>query len=77
MNNDEMQNVNIQKLICDILYKFERNAAFEEGFAKGYAEGLAEGRVSIEIARRMKQSGMNDSQIHSITNLSFDDIKNL
>ena len=54
-----------------MLGKFERNATLEEGITIG------EMRKGFEIARRMKQSGMNDFQIHSITNLSFDDIKNL
>ena len=47
-----------------------------EGIAEGRAEGRAEGKrfAVAEIAKRLRNIGMNDSQIHQLTDLSLDEI---
>ena len=42
-------------------------------------ERLAEGRLEekFDTARRMRKMGMNDSDIHKITELSLEEIKNI
>ncbi|MBR0094772.1 MAG: hypothetical protein IJP91_05795 [Synergistaceae bacterium] len=43
-----------------------------EGIAQGRAEGK---RFAVaEIAKRLRNIGMNDSQIHQLTDLSLDEI---
>ena len=46
-----------------------------EGLAEGHAEGLTEGRA--EVARRLKERGMDLETIASITRLELEDVKRL
>ena len=54
-----------------------------QGHAQGHAEGHAQGRAegieetTLEIARKMKATGIPAGQIHAITNLSTEIIETL
>ncbi|MBQ9595090.1 MAG: hypothetical protein IJR35_04455 [Synergistaceae bacterium] len=50
-----------------------------EGRIQGRAEGRKEGKQEekFDIARRLRDAGMTDKQIHQFTNLSLNDIRNL
>ncbi len=50
-----------------------------EGHAEGRAEGLAEGKLKekFDTAKRLRNAGMTDKQIHQFTNLPLNDIRNL
>ncbi|MBQ9418937.1 MAG: hypothetical protein IJU31_01025 [Synergistaceae bacterium] len=52
------------------------NEAIAKGHAKGHAEGRAEGEkfAAVKFAKRLRNIGMNDGQIHQFTDLSFDEI---
>jgi len=43
------------------------------------AEGIAQGRLyeRLDIARQMRQRGLDDNFIHETTNLSLEEIKNI
>ncbi len=55
------------------------SAALAEGEAKGWEKGIEEGsmKVKIEIAKRLKKSGMPLAEIANITGLSREDIENI
>ena len=54
-----------------------------EGRVQGLAEGRAEGRLmgireaNFETARRLREMGMNDNDIHRATNLSLEDLRTI
>lgn len=66
---------------------FDRNAYIDEGIAIGEERGKERGIIigeergirtaNIETARRMRQAGMSDTDIHAFTQLPFEDIRNL
>ena len=49
---------------------------FNEGVAVGEMRGEARGRreASVEFARRLRNAGMSDIQIHQLTDLSLEEI---
>ena len=51
----------------------------QEKIEEGRIAGLAEGRreANFETARRMRDAGMADPDIHRFTNLSFDELRML
>ncbi|MCR5347526.1 MAG: Rpn family recombination-promoting nuclease/putative transposase [Fretibacterium sp.] len=51
----------------------------QEKIEEGRIAGLAEGRreANFETARRLRDMGMTDSDIHRATNLSFEDLRKL
>ena len=51
----------------------------DEKLAQGRAEGIAQGRLyeRLDIARQMRQRGLDDNFIHETTNLSLEEIKNI
>ncbi|MCD8303633.1 MAG: hypothetical protein LUC86_02220, partial [Prevotellaceae bacterium] len=55
------------------------NEGMTEGVAKGVAKGIAEGerRTRIEIARKLKQAGLDASAIASTTGLDRQEIEEL
>ena len=52
---------------------------YAEGRMEGHAEGLAEGKLKekFDTAKRLRNAGMTDKQIHQFTNLPLNDIRNL
>lgn len=62
-----------------MLSMFDRNAYIDEGIAIGEERGKERGMrtANIETARRMRQAGMSDTDIHAFTQLPFEDIRNL
>jgi predicted transposase/invertase (TIGR01784 family) len=63
-------------------YRDDRNVvvtAYIEGEAKAKAEGEAEGKAErdVEIARRMKQRGLDTSLITEMTGLTPDEIERM
>ena len=56
-----------------------RAEGIAEGIAKGRAEGIAQGRLDekLDIARQMRQRGIDDNFIHETTNLSLEEIKSI
>ena len=48
------------------------NAGIKEGIAVGEERGRRE--ANFETARRLREMGMNDNDIHRATNISFDDL---
>ena len=50
-----------------------------QGRAEGRAEGIAQGRLEekFDIARQMRQRGIDDNFIHETTNLSLEEIKSI
>ena len=74
-----------------MLNMFDRNAYIDEGIAIGEKRGIAIGEergivigeergmrtANLETARRMRQAGMSDIDIHDLTLLPFEDIRNL
>ena len=70
---------------------FERNEYIDEGIAIGEERGIAIGEergiaigeergmhtANIETAQRMRRAGMSDIEIHKLTLLPFEDIRNL
>lgn len=54
-----------------------------QGMAEGRVEGRAEGRLmgireaNFETARRLREMGMNDNDIHRATNLSLEDLRTI
>lgn len=59
--------------------EYARHIGEQKGIAEGRAEGIAEGRAetSLEIARRMKESGMTVEQIAEFTGLPVEKVKAL
>ena len=51
----------------------------ERGIVIGEERGIVIGeqRANLAMAMRLKQAGMNDSDIHFVTGLSLEDIRNL
>jgi len=83
MNEKQLGIINaIMTTELDIIARreFARNEGWEEGKALGLAEGRAEGRAegakqkTLEIAAKMKASGMHDKQICELTGLSEDEL---
>ena len=54
-----------------------RTLSFVEEYFRD--EGLERGRreANLETARRLREMGMKDNDIHRATNLSFEDIRTL
>ena len=52
-----------------------RNEAINEGIAIGEERGKLE--ANLETARRLRNAGISDNDIHTFTNLSFDEIRSL
>lgn len=52
-----------------------RLLGIEEGMAKGEAQGIR--KANLATARRLREMGMNNSDIHKITELSLEEIKNI
>ncbi len=52
------------------------NAGIKEGIKEGIAVGEERGRreANFETARRLREMGLSDNDIHKATNLSFDEI---
>ena len=50
---------------------YEGRNIFYEGIERGRRE------ANFDTARRLRDAGMDDTQIHQFTNLSFDDLKYL
>ena len=51
------------------------NAGIKEGIAVGEERGRRE--ANFEIARRLREMGMSDNDIHRATNISFEDLQRL
>ncbi|MBQ9404258.1 MAG: hypothetical protein IJU15_04670 [Synergistaceae bacterium] len=49
------------------------NAGIKEGIAVGEKRGRRE--ANLETARRLREMGMNDNDIHRATNISIDDLR--
>ena len=70
-----------EKYIMD--QKAIEDAGFDKGLKKGLEQGLEQGlkqgkkKYSIEIARKMKQKGIDIDTIVQITALTVDEVKNL
>ena len=66
-----------------ILYRLELNSyvdyATRHGIMLGIDMGEERGMLmsSIQTAKRMRQAGMSDADIHAFTQLPLDDLKNL
>lgn len=61
------------------LRALERQEDFEEGLERGRIEGKLEGKLEncLEVAKKMKRRGFPLKAIAEITDLSFEEIKNL
>ena len=59
--------------------KFFRDEGRNEGRNEGRDEGIRLGRheANFETARRMRNAGMPDVDIHKFTNLSFEELRAL
>ena len=76
---------NIQKEVKEIMggrvLDYEGRSIFYDGIAvgeeRGFERGEARGRreANIETARRLRNAGMSDAQIHQFTDLSLDDLR--
>ena len=76
---------NVQKGVSDIMGgrvlehegKTIYNAGIQEGIKEGIAVGEERGRreEKFDTARRLREMGLSDNDIHQATNLSFDDIR--
>ena len=76
---------NVQKGVSDIMGgrvlehegKTIYNAGIQEGIKEGIAVGEERGRreANFETARRLREMGMSDNDIHKATNLSLDEIR--
>ena len=68
---------NIQKEVKEIMggrvLDYEGKSIFNEGIAIGEERGRREEK--FDTARRLRNAGMSDIQIHQFTNLSLDDLK--
>ena len=62
-----------------IVLEHEGKTIFNEGIAVGEASGEARGRyeANFETARRLRQMGMSDNDIHIAANLLLDELKTL
>ena len=62
-----------------LTYNTEMNEAKRKGLAAGKAEGLTEGRTKEkkEIAKKMKEKGLDIELIQELTNLTKDEINSL
>ena len=63
---------NVQKGVNEIMggrvLDYEGRNIFYEGIERGKRE------ANLETAKRLRDAGMNDSQIQQFTNLSFEDL---
>ena len=72
---------NIQKEVKEIMggrvLDYEGRSIFYDGVARGRIEGEEHGRreEKFATARRLRNAGMNDTQIHQFTDLSLDDLR--
>lgn len=72
---------NIQKEVKEIMggrvLDYEGRSIFYDGVARGRIEGEEQGRreEKFATARRLRNAGMNDTQIHQFTDLSLDDLR--
>ena len=59
--------------------KYFRDKGHNEGLNEGIAIGEERGRreANFETARRLRNAGISDKDIHTFTNLSFDEISSL
>ena len=72
---------NVKKGVSDIMGgqvlehegKTIYNAGIKEGIAVGEERGML--KANLETARRLREMGLSDNDIHKATNLSFDDIR--
>ena len=55
-----------------MLHLMERQETFNEGVAVGELRGRRE--ASVEFAKRLRNAGMSDTQIHQFTDLSLEEI---
>ena len=71
---------NIQKEVKEIMggrvLDYEGRSIFYDGVARGRIEGEERGRreEKFDTARRLRNAGMSDTQIHQFTNLSFEEL---
>ena len=74
---------NIQKEVKEIMggrvLDYEGRSIFYDGVARGRIEGEEQGRreEKLDTARRLRNAGMSDAQIHQFTDLSLDDLRML
>lgn len=74
---------NVRKGVSDIMGgqvlehkgKTIYNAGIKEGIALGEERGMR--KANLETARRLRDMGMSDNDIHKATNISFDDLQML
>ena len=72
---------NIQKEVNNIMggqiLEHEGKTIYNDGLKEGIAVGEERGRreANFETARRLRQMGLSDNDIHHATNLSLDDIR--
>ena len=72
---------NIQKEVKEIMggrvLDYEGRSIFYDGVAVGEERGEARGRreEKFDTARRLRNAGMSDAQIHQFTDLSLDDLR--
>ena len=72
---------NVQKGVNDIMggkvLEHEGKTILNEGIAIGEARGEERGRreEKFDTARRVRNAGMSDMQIHQFTDLSLDDLR--
>ena len=72
---------NIQKEVKEIMggrvLDYESRSIFYDGIARGRIEGEEQGKreEKFAAARRLRNAGMSDTQIHQFTDLPLDDLK--
>jgi len=69
---DKMKRAWDHQLYIDSLKKEGHAKGHAEGHAKGHAEGRADEKLAI--ARKMKEAGISNEQINTLTGLSFETI---
>lgn len=79
LENIAVKYQNVQKGVNEIMggrvLEHEGKTIFNEGIAVGEKRGRLEEK--FDTARRLREAGMNDTQIHQFTNLSLDDLRTL
>ena len=74
---------NVQKGVSDIMggrvLEHEGKTIYNAGIKEGIAVGEERGRreANFETARRLRDMGMSDNDIHRATNISFEDLQRL
>ena len=74
---------NVQKGVSDIMggrvLEHEGKTIYNAGVKEGIAVGEERGRreANFETARRLREMGMSDNDIHRATNISFEDLQRL